>query len=243
MNFFPFSLYCTPSYATITNGGNANGGSAAVTHLRTATIFRLEHLGTPVLNPSTQFSLSVANGLRTRLFRIPASAPTSLPLRRQASFGFRASRKGAFYQQKCQANPRPQRPITTLYLSIHPNSLIRKAPYPREFAPKTNPHNAPKIPILLITPRSRPRNPHLSRKERRKKISILNFRRQKFNKGQRPKSYEKIPPLTRPRQERQPPAYPNNPPILPILPPAPAPLPLTTFLCKTNPILLDSERT
>jgi hypothetical protein len=49
-NLLPFQLYRTPSYATLTSGGNANGGSAAVTDLRTGTIFRFEHLGIRVLN-------------------------------------------------------------------------------------------------------------------------------------------------------------------------------------------------
>jgi hypothetical protein len=199
-----------------------------------------------------------------------------LNLFRFSSFGFRASAKPAVCQQKGQANARPTRPITTLYYTFHPNSLIGKTPFRRQFGPETNPHNAPKIAIPRIQrdrtpsgapknptrtleafteestatleifsenpagasenpirtpqsfpespaeapkdPRSRPRNPHLSRKERRKKISILNFRRQKFNKGQRPKSYEKIPPLTQPRQERHPPRIPYNLPILPVRP-------------------------
>jgi hypothetical protein len=228
LDFLPFQLYCTPSCVTITTGGNANGGSAAVTDLRTVTIFRFEHLGIRVLNPSVQFTLSAPNGLRTGLFRIPASAGTSLPLPRHGTFAFRASRKGAFYQQKCQAKACWQRPITTLYYTFHPETLIKKSPFRRKFGPKRNPHNDPKIPILLIekdlTPpgapenttgtlesftekstatlqnfpknpagasenpchtsesfpeslteapeksRSRPRNPHLSRKTRRKKI-------------------------------------------------------------------------
>jgi hypothetical protein len=130
MNFLPFELYCGPSYATITTGGNANGGSAADTHLRTPTIFRFDHLRIRVLN----------------LFRF-------------SSFGFRASAKPAFSQEKCQANPRPQRPITTLYLRLDPKTLIKKAPFLREFDPKTDPHNAPKIAIPRINPLWRPRNP------------------------------------------------------------------------------------
>jgi hypothetical protein len=207
------------------------------------------------------------------LFRFPASAGTSLPLRRQGSFEFRVSPKGLSCQQKRQANPRPQRPITTLYYTFSPESLIKKCPnstVKRPFCPpkktpitpqkslsfRLNPSGAPKDPTGKLenfteeptgtlqnfpqnppdapenpcptpesfprnpaepseNPRSRPRNPHLSRKDSRKKISILNFGRQKFNKGQRPKSYEKIPPLTQPRLERQGPLWPNNLPILP----------------------------
>ncbi|MHC4866162.1 MAG: hypothetical protein ACYTEX_18930 [Planctomycetota bacterium] len=142
MNFLPLQLYCTPSYATITTGGNANGGSVAVTDLRTVTISRFEHLGIRVLNPSA--------ALRTGLFRI-------------SSFGFRASTKGVSCQKKCQAKVRPQGPITTLYLSFDPNTLIKKAPFRRKFGARTNPHNAPKIAILLIekdlTPVAPPKTP------------------------------------------------------------------------------------
>jgi hypothetical protein len=211
-----------------------------------------------------------------------------LNLFRFSSFAFRASPKGTFYQQKCQANARPTRPITTLYLSFDPKTLIKKAPFPREFDPRTNPHNDPKIAIPLIdplwrprnptstlegftekstgtlenfpqnptgapenpcstpqsfpespaegpdNPRSSPRNPHFPRKDRRKKISILNFQRQKFNKGQRPKSYEKIPPLVST----------DSCPLLsvfrhPSSVVCPCPLAAHFFLCKTNPILLD----
>jgi hypothetical protein len=226
------------------------------------------------------------------LFRIPASAGTSLPLRRQGTFAFRASPKATFCQQKGQANARPQRPITTLYYTFHPQTLIKKCPFPREFDPKTDPHNAPKIAIVPTyplwrprnptrtlesfseestatleifsenptgapenpcstpqsfpespaeapeDPRSRPRNPHLSRKDRRKKISILTFSRENDRKGQRPKSYEKIPPLL---STHCPSSFVHRPSSLAPRPSslAPAPRPLTTFLCKTNPILLD----
>jgi hypothetical protein len=145
MNFLPFELYRTPSYATITTGGNANGGSAAATYLWTVTIFRFQHLGIRVLNPSVQFTLSAPNGLRTGLFPIPASARKSLPLPRHGTFALRASPNRLSCQQKCQANARPQRPITTLYLRLDPKTLIKKAPFPRQFDPKTDPHNAPKI--------------------------------------------------------------------------------------------------
>jgi hypothetical protein len=159
----------------------------------------------------------------------------------------------AVYQEKCQAKACPARPITTLYYTFNPVVNIKKWPFRRKFDPKTKPHNAPKIAILLIqkdltpsgapenhtgtlesfaekstgtlenfpqnpagapenpcptpesfpespteapeTPCSRPRNPHLSRKGRRKKNSLLSFSRENENKGQRPRSYEEIPPL------------------------------------------------
>jgi hypothetical protein len=110
--------------------------------------------------------------------RPPSSAPATTPVLTLVE-GYPSRdplQSPVSYQEKCQANAWPQRPITTLYFSFDPNTVIKKCPFRRKFGPKTNPMTPQKSLSFLLPPAHAPEIHICREKKEEKEFLYYSFR-------------------------------------------------------------------